>query len=322
MAIEITKEVVLPAVESTKIPLVSKTQSFTYSEISSITNNFETPLGKGASGEVYRGYLKDEGEVAVKILTESSPESARLFQTEVELLWRIHHNRLVSFLGYCNEGTNMAVVYEFMASGSLKKNLSGLEYLHKHCTPSIVHRDLKPDNILLDKNLRAKISDFGISIIFEAENRTHMTMENVAGTRGYLDPEYHSTGKLSEKSDVYSFGIVLLELITGQPAVIKETEGTQQFIHIVKWILLKEMDINDIIDSRLQGNFGMDSALKVIEIAMECVLETARQRPYMATVLAKLKECLALESRDVGASRVDADDKGTSRLIKRTSMEM
>ncbi|XP_057504809.1 putative leucine-rich repeat receptor-like protein kinase At2g19210 [Actinidia eriantha] len=342
MAIEITKEVVLSAVESTKIPLVSKTQSFTYSEISSITNDFDTPLGKGASGEVYRGYLKDQGEVAVKILTESSPESAKLFQTEVELLWRIHHNCLVSFLGYCNEGTNMAVVYEFMASGSLKKNLSGnpkiltwkerlqiavdaaqgLEYLHKHCTPSIVHRDLKPDNILLDKNLQAKISDFGISIIFEAENRTHMTMENVAGTRGYLDPEYHSTGKLSEKSDVYSFGIVLLELITGQPAVIKDTEGTQQFIHIVKWILLKEMDINDIIDSRLQGNFGMDSALKVIEMAMECVLETARQRPYMATVLAKLKECLALESRGVGASRVDADDKGTSRLIKRTSMEM
>ena len=115
-----------------------------------------------------------------------------------------------------------------------------------------------------------------------------------------------------------------MELITGLPAVIKDTEGTQQFIHIVKWIepLLKERDINDIIDPRLQGNFGTDSAPKVIEIAMECVLETARQRPYMVTVLAKLKECLALESRDVGVSRVDADDKGTSKLIKRASMEM
>ncbi|XP_057504806.1 putative leucine-rich repeat receptor-like serine/threonine-protein kinase At2g19230 isoform X2 [Actinidia eriantha] len=309
--------------QSTKIPLVSKAQYFTFSQLASITNDFKIFLGKGASGEVYHGYLGDQSKhVAVKKLFPSDTNISNQFQTEVELLLRIHHNNLVSILGYCNDDTTMAVVYEYMARGSLKKNLSeknqkiltwkerlqiavdaaqGLEYLHKHCTPSIVHRDLKPDNILLDKNLRAKISDFGISIIFEAETRSHMTMENVAGTKGYLDPGYHSTGKLSEKSDVYSFGIVLLELITGQRVIIKCTECPQKVIHIAEWVeQVYKGDIQNIIDSRLIGKLGMDSATSALAIAMECVPKAAGQRPDMADVLVRLKDCLALESREAG----------------------
>ncbi|XP_057504714.1 probable LRR receptor-like serine/threonine-protein kinase At1g05700 isoform X2 [Actinidia eriantha] len=351
IAVEMIKEV-LPDVESTEVPwvskiqstkvqLVSKTQYFTFPQLASITNDFKTLLGKGASGEVYHGYLEDQRKhVAVKKLFPSDTNISMQFQTEVELLWRIHHKNLVSILGYCNDDTNMAVVYEYMAMGSLKKNLSeenskiltwkerlqiavdaahGLEYLHKHCKPSIVHRDLKPANILLDENLQAKISDFGMSIFFEAENRSHITAENLAGTVDYIDPEYNSTGKLSEKSDVYSFGIVLLELITGQRVRVKCTEGTQ--IHIVEWVgQVHKGDIQNIIDSRLLGKLGMDSARSAFAIAMECVPKTAGQRPDMADVLVRLKDCLELESR---ACRVDdGDDKGTSSLIKRASMEM
>ncbi|GFY97107.1 leucine-rich repeat transmembrane protein kinase protein [Actinidia rufa] len=241
--------------QSTKVQLVSKTQYFTFPQLASITNDFKTLLGKGASGEVYHGYLEDQRKhVAVKKLFPSDTNISRQFQTEVELLWRIHHKNLVSILGYCNDDTNMAVVYEYMARGSLKKNLS-------------------------------------------AENRSHITAENLAGTVDYIDPEYNSTGKLSEKSDVYSFGIVLLELITGQCVRVKCTEGTQ--IHIVEWVgQVHKGDIQNIIDSRLLGKFGMDSARSAFAIAMECVPKTAGQRLGMAEVLVRLKECLALESRD------------------------
>ena len=132
----------------------------------------------------------------------------------------------------------------------------------------------------------------------------------------YLTCRYNSTHKLSEKSDVYSFGIVLLELITGK--------CPQKTIHIVEWVeqMLKG-DIQNIIDSRLLGNHGMDSATRALAIAMECVPKTAGQRPDMADVLVRLKECLALDSNDDRACRVaDGDDKGTSSLIKRASIEM
>ncbi|PSS07381.1 Leucine-rich repeat receptor-like serine/threonine-protein kinase [Actinidia chinensis var. chinensis] len=332
-------------VDSTKeVPLASKRQSFSYLEIARITNNFKRRLGKGATGEVYHGYLEDQTQVAVKILFPSFTESSRNFQTEVQLLLRIHHKNLVSFLGYCNDGTNMALLYEYMANGSLKEHLSeknanvltwkerlqiavdtaqGLEYLHNGCKPSVVHRDLKPDNILLNENLRAKICDFGISAIFEAESRTHITADNVAGTFGYFDPEYFRTKKLSEKSDVYSFGVVLLELITGQPNQIKDTEVTNEFTHISYWVepSFEKRDIQKIIDSRLQGNFGIDSATMAVELAMACVPEYARQRPDMAYVLAKLKECLALESADDRALMWDTDDTGTNCSLEHAFLD-
>ncbi|GFY97105.1 leucine-rich repeat transmembrane protein kinase protein [Actinidia rufa] len=282
IAVEMIKEV-LPHVEYTEVPLVSKAQSikvqlvsktqyFTLPQLDSITKNFTVLLGKGASGEVYHGYLEDQRkDVAVKKLFPSDANISRQFQTEVELLWRIHHKNLVSILGYCNDDMTMAVVYEYMARGSLKKNLS-------------------------------------------AESRSHITAENVAGTIDYVDPEYNSTGKLSEKSDVYSFGIALLELITGQRVRVKCTEGPQKVIHIVEWVeQVHKGDIQNVIDSRLLGTLGMDSATSALAIALECVPKTAGQRLDVTEVLARLKECLALESRDGRACRGhDGDEEGTS----------
>ncbi|GAB4842339.1 hypothetical protein Ancab_012309 [Ancistrocladus abbreviatus] len=278
-----------------------------------LTNNFGRIIGKGGFGTVYFGSLKDGTQVAVKILDPSSTVSLKLFQTEVQLLMRVHHRHLVSLVGYCDEGKTMALICEYMANGNLHEHLSeknvsalswqgrlqiavgtaqGLEYLHNGCKPPIIHRDLKAANILLDNKLQAKISDFGLSRILSTESQTHVSTV-VAGTHGYLDPEYFNSLKLNEKSDVYSFGVVLLELITGLPAIIRGSDT----IHLVNWVklLLDRGDIHDIIDPRLHGCFDINSAWKALEIAMACVPPTAVERPNMSQILMDLKECLAIE---------------------------
>nr|GMD52085.1 LRR receptor-like serine/threonine-protein kinase IOS1 [Ipomoea batatas] len=188
--------------------LESKNRSFTYSEILKITRNFERVLGKGGFGTVYYGCLGDI-QVAVKVLSQSSVQGYHEFQTEAELLTRVHHRDLTSLVGYCYEGENTALVYEFMANGNLRDVLSeksshvlswveilqiatdaaqGLDYLHNGCKPPIIHRDVKTTNILLNEKLQAKLADFGLSRIFTIEDASYVSTR-VVGTPGYLDPE-------------------------------------------------------------------------------------------------------------------------------------
>uniref|UniRef100_A0A7N2N8A8 Protein kinase domain-containing protein n=2 Tax=Quercus lobata TaxID=97700 RepID=A0A7N2N8A8_QUELO len=169
----------------------------------------------------------------------------------------------------------------------------GLEYLHNGCKPTIVHRDLKTTNILLNENMEGKIADFGLSRTFAAESDTHVSTRP-AGTLGYLDPEFHASGNFNKKSDVYSYGIVLFELITGHPAIIK---GPEENTHILDWVypIIESGDIQNIIDARLHGEFHKNSAWKAVEIAMSCVPRVAIQRPDMSQVLIEIKECLTLE---------------------------
>ncbi|KAK9282036.1 hypothetical protein L1049_004948 [Liquidambar formosana] len=168
----------------------------------------------------------------------------------------------------------------------------GLEYLHYGCKPPIIHRDVKSANILLNEDLQAKIADFGFSRDFPLENESHLSTA-VVGTFGYLDPEYFSSNRLTEKSDVYSFGIVLLELITGRPAILRSHENT----HIVDWVSpnLARGDIRSIFDPRLQGNFDTNSVWKALETAMACLPSISIQRPTMTQVLIELKECSTIE---------------------------
>ncbi|KAJ8421345.1 hypothetical protein Cgig2_010434 [Carnegiea gigantea] len=235
--------------------------------------------------------------------------------SEAELLMRVHHRNLVSLVGYCEEGGTMALIYEYMANGNLQEHLSGerprtlkwkerlqisidaaegLEYLHGGCKPAVIHRDLKTANILVDHRMRAKLADFGISRIFSTETATHISTDHVAGTTGYLAPEYYSSYRLNDKGDVYAFGIILLELITGRGAVTREEEND---VHIVNWVLplLEAGDIHNAVDPMLQGDFGVTSAWKALEMAMTCVRSVSIQRPSMDQVLADLKECLLLE---------------------------
>ncbi|RVW47796.1 putative LRR receptor-like serine/threonine-protein kinase [Vitis vinifera] len=245
--------------------------SISLSELEEATKNFSKQIGRGSFGPVYYGKMPDGKEIAVKIMADSSSHGTQQFVTEVALLSRIHHRNLVPLIGYCEDEHQRLLVYEYMHNGTLRNHIhdstnqkcldwlgrlyvaedaaKGLEYLHTGCNPSIIHRDVKTSNILLDINMRAKVSDFGLSRQAE-EDLTHVS--SVArGTVGYLDPEYYANQQLTEKSDVYSFGIVLLELISGRKPVSPEDYGAEW--NIVHWEII--LAIQDAIKIE-RGNEG------------------------------------------------------------------
>ncbi|KAK2406290.1 LRR receptor serine/threonine-protein kinase IOS1 [Trifolium repens] len=273
--------------------LESKQRQYTFDEVDEITNNLNRILGRGGFGTVYYGLI-DDTEVAVKMLSKSSVQGYQQFLAEVKLLMRVHHKNLTSLIGYCNEGNNIGLIYEYMANGNLDELLSGkssrakflnwenrlriavdaaqgLEYLHNGCKPPIIHRDVKR----------------------------------------YLDHEYMTSNRLTEKSDVYSFGVVLLEIITSQPAIIKSPDKT----HISQWVrsMVYNGDIENIVDSRLQQNF--DTSWKAIKIAMACVSLNSSDRPNMNEVVNELKECLAAELSRKRAGRCKTKKEGSIELV-------
>ncbi|XP_029128759.1 LRR receptor-like serine/threonine-protein kinase IOS1 [Cajanus cajan] len=313
-----------------------KKQIYSYSDVLKITSNFNTIVGKGGFGTVYLGYI-DETPVAVKMLSPSAVHGYQQFQTEVKLLMRVHHKNLTSLIGYCNEGTNKGLIYEYMANGNLQEHLSGkcnktkflswedrlriavdaasgLEYLQNGCKPPIFHRDIKSTNILLNEHFQAKLSDFGLSKIIPTEGGTHVSTV-IAGTPGYLDPEYYITNRLTEKSDVYSFGVVLLEIITSKPVITKNQEKT----HISQWVssLIAKGDIKAIVDSRLDGDFDSNSVWKVVEIATSCVSPNPNRRPIISVIVTELKESLAMELARTTYSIADTRDsiKAVTRTL-------
>uniref|UniRef100_A0A0D3C8B1 non-specific serine/threonine protein kinase n=1 Tax=Brassica oleracea var. oleracea TaxID=109376 RepID=A0A0D3C8B1_BRAOL len=273
-----------------------KNRRFTYSEVKDMTNNFQVVLGKGGFGVVCQGFLNNQ-QVAVKVLSQSSTQGYKEFKTEVELLLRVHHVNLVNLIGYCDEGNDLALIYEFMENGNLKEHLSGerdgsvlnwpsrlkiaiesalgIEYLHIGCKPPMVHRDVKSTNILLGQHFEAKLADFGLSRSFLVGSKTHVSTTNVAGTIGYLDPD---------------FGIVLLEIITGQPVIDQSRENS----YIVEWAksMLANGDIESIMDPKLHREYDTGSSWKALELAMACINPSSAERPNMTRVAHELNECL------------------------------
>ncbi|XP_009126677.2 receptor-like protein kinase At5g59670 isoform X1 [Brassica rapa] len=306
----------LPRPQST--PTVNDTfanknsRRFTYSEVLKMTNNFQRVLGKGGFGMVYHGSINGSQQVAVKLLSQSSTQGYKEFKAEVDLLLRVHHTNLVTLVGYCYEGDHLALIYEFLPNGDLKQHLSGkggrpiinwrirlqialeaalgLEYLHIGCTPPMVHRDVKTANILLDENFKTKLADFGLSRSFQGGCESQDSTV-IAGTCGYLDPEYCRTSRLAEKSDVYSYGVVLLEMITNQPVISEKC-------HIAEWVgsTLKRGDITEIMDPNLGGAYDSNSAWRAVELAMSCADPFSSKRPTMSQVISELKECIVCEN--------------------------
>ncbi|PON42348.1 Mitogen-activated protein kinase kinase kinase [Parasponia andersonii] len=287
----------------------------TLSVLEEATNNFSRKIGKGSFGSVYYGRMKDGKEVAVKLMADSSSHGDQQFVTEVALLSRIHHRNLVPLIGYCEEEHQRILVYEYMHNGTLRDHIhgctdqkrldwlvrlriaedaaKGLEYLHTGCNPSIIHRDVKTSNILLDINMRAKVSDFGLSRQAE-EDLTHIS--SVArGTVGYLDPEYYACQQLTEKSDVYSFGVVLLELISGRKPVSQEDYGAE--LNIVHWArsLVRKGDVISIIDPFLAGNVKIESIWRIAEVAIQCVEQQGVCRPRMQEIILAIQDAIKIE---------------------------
>uniref|UniRef100_N1QVW2 Putative LRR receptor-like serine/threonine-protein kinase n=1 Tax=Aegilops tauschii TaxID=37682 RepID=N1QVW2_AEGTA len=283
---------------------------FTYRELETITNNFQRVLGRGGFGCVFHGSLEDGTQVAVKLRSHSSNQGVRQFLAEAQVLSRIHHKNLVSMIGYCKDGEQMALVYEYMPEGTLQEHIAGLEYLHKGCNPPLIHMDVKTANILLNERLEAKIADFGLSKAFNCHDDTHISTNTIAGTHGYKDPEYSRTGQASTKSDVYSFGVVLLELVTGKPAILPDTEP----ISIINWARqrLARGDIEGVVDTRMQGDHDINAVWKATEIALKCTEQVPLQRPSMAEVVMQIQECLDLE--EVCTGRDDEFYTGSSSV--------
>ncbi|KAL8106404.1 hypothetical protein AgCh_029969 [Apium graveolens] len=276
----------------------------TFSEIEEATKSFSKQIGKGSFGPVYYGKMKDGKEIAVKIMADSSSHGTRQFVTEIALLSRIHHRNLVPLIGYCEEEHQSMLVYEYMHNGTLRDHMhdssnqkhldwlarlriaedaaKGLEYLHSGCNPSIIHRDVKTSNILLDINMRAKVSDFGLSRQAE-EDRTHIS--SVAqGTIGYLDP-----------GDIYSFGVVLLELVSGRKPVSAEDFGIDW--SIVHWArsMIRKGDIISIIDPSLAEKVKIESIWRVAEVAIQCVEQHSSSRPRMQEIILAVQDAIKIE---------------------------
>ncbi|GJM98114.1 hypothetical protein PR202_ga15091 [Eleusine coracana subsp. coracana] len=286
---------------------------YTYKELVTATENFKDELGKGASGIVYKGVLKDNRAVAVKKLKDIN-QGEEEFQHELSVISRIYHMNLVRVWGFCSDGPHRILVSEYIENGSLDKTLFGTEgseillgwkqrfnialgvarglaYLHHECLEWIIHCDVKPENILLDKNLVPKIADFGVSKLLK-RGGYNINVSQIQGTRGYLAPEWISSLPITAKVDVYSFGVVLLELMKG--ARVSDIEGNED--EAVEMILgrtvrmLKEklqLDsseeywINDFIDTRLNCQFNKLQAKTMMELAVSCLEEDRGRRPTM-----------------------------------------
>ncbi|XP_072059940.1 LRR receptor-like serine/threonine-protein kinase IOS1 isoform X3 [Arachis hypogaea] len=248
--------------------LESKQRQYSFNEVVKMTNNFDRILGRGGFGTVYHGFIEDI-QVAVKMLSLSSVHGYQQFVAEVKLLMRVHHRNLTSLVGYCNEETNIGLIYEYMANGNLDEHLSG-------------------------KNNRGTSLNWEDRLQIALDAAQGLEYLHNAGTPGYLDPEYTTSNRLTEKSDVYSFGVVLLRIITGQAVIIVREDMIHHISQRVN-SMVAEGDITKVVDSRLQGDFDSNSAWRAVEIAMASVSTISMERPYMSDIVKELKECLAAE---------------------------
>ncbi|XP_052148894.1 serine/threonine-protein kinase-like protein CR4 [Oryza glaberrima] len=305
-----------PDVEDLKI---RRAQEFSYEELEQATGGFseDSQVGKGSFSCVFKGILRDGTVVAVKRAIKASDvkKSSKEFHTELDLLSRLNHAHLLNLLGYCEDGSERLLVYEFMAHGSLyqhlhgkdpnlKKRLNwarrvtiavqaarGIEYLHGYACPPVIHRDIKSSNILIDEDHNARVADFGLSILGPADSGTPLS-ELPAGTLGYLDPEYYRLHYLTTKSDVYSFGVVLLEILSGRKAIDMQFEEG----NIVEWAvpLIKAGDISALLDPVLSPPSDLEALKKIAAVACKCVRMRAKDRPSMDKVTTALERALAL----------------------------
>ncbi|XP_030929938.1 probable leucine-rich repeat receptor-like serine/threonine-protein kinase At3g14840 isoform X1 [Quercus lobata] len=289
-----------------------QTGSFTLRQIRAATNNFDVSnkVGEGGFGSVYKGLLSDGTAIAVKQLSSKSKQGNREFVNEIGMISALQHPHLVKLYGCCIEGNQLLLVYEYMENNSLARALFGLEecqlkldwttrykicvgiarglaYLHEESRLKIVHRDIKATNVLLDKYLNPKISDFGLAKLDEEDN-THISTR-IAGTYGYMAPEYAMRGYLTDKADVYSFGVVSLEIVSGRSNTSHRPK--EEPFNLLDWahLLKEEGNLIKLVDPRLGSDYSKEEAMVMIHVALLCTNVSSAARPTMSSIVSMLE---------------------------------
>ncbi|RID76925.1 hypothetical protein BRARA_B03873 [Brassica rapa] len=281
---------------------------FTYKEVLSITSNFASDnlIGEGGNSYVYRGDLPDGRELAVKLL-KPCLDVMKEFKQEIEVITSVNHKNIVSLFGFCFENNNLMLVYDYLPRGSLEENLHGnrkdaasfgwleryrvavgvaeaLDYLHNTHDPEVIHRDVKSSNVLLADDFEAQLSDFGFASLASSASQ-HVTCGDIAGTFGYLAPEYFMHGKVTDRIDVYAFGVVLLELLSGRkPICVDQSKGQES---LVLWAnpILESGKFTHLLDPSLETDNSNDLIEKLLLAATLCIKRSPNDRPQMSLVV-------------------------------------
>ncbi|CAJ2659217.1 unnamed protein product [Trifolium pratense] len=282
-------------------------RNFSFKEIIEATSNFREELGRGSCSIVYKGTIEMIINVAVKKLDKLIQDSDKEFQTEMSVIGQTHHINLVRLVGYCNEGQHRILVYELMTNGTLASFLftplkpnwnqrvhialgiaRGLVYLHEGCCTQIIHCDIKPQNILLDDQYNARISDFGLAKLLLI-NQSH-TETGIRGTKGYVAPDWFRSSPISAKVDTYSFGVLLLEIICCRKNVEKEFFTEEKGI-LTDWAYdcYKNKRLDILLESDNVVGSAMMSLEKLVMIVIWCIQEDPSFRPTMKEVLLMLE---------------------------------
>lgn len=297
----------------------SNVRRFTYNSLRSATGDFHPSnrIGGGGFGVVYRGVLRDGTQVAIKTLSAESKQGTREFLTEIDMISNIRHPNLVELIGCCVDDNHRILIYEYLENNSLAKVLlsskskyvlltwpqraaiclgtaSGLAFLHDEAEPNIVHRDIKASNVLLDRDFHPKIGDFGLAKLFP-DNVTHISTR-VAGTVGYLAPEYALLGQLTKKADVYSFGVLILEIISARSS--SKAAFGEDLLLLVEWTwkLREEGRLLDLVDPELT-KYPEDEVTRFIKVALFCTQAAPHQRPTMKQVVEMLSKQVHLNEK-------------------------
>ncbi|KAJ8758969.1 hypothetical protein K2173_003207 [Erythroxylum novogranatense] len=295
--------------------LYDSSLNFKYSTLEKATGSFDdaNKLGQGGFGSVYKGVLPDGREIAVKRLFFNNRHRAADFYNEVNMISSVEHKNLVRLLGCSCSGPESLLVYEFLPNKSLDRYIfdqikgkaltwdrrfeiivgtaEGLAYLHENSKIRIIHRDIKASNILLDSRLRSKIADFGLARSFQ-EDKSHISTA-IAGTLGYMAPEYLAHGQLTEKADVYSFGVLILEIVTGRQNNKSKSSDYTDSLVILTWKKFQARTIEELFDPNLMlhdhhnSNVKSD-ILRVLHVGLLCTQESPSLRPTMSKALQML----------------------------------
>ncbi|TYH45095.1 hypothetical protein ES332_D11G240600v1 [Gossypium tomentosum] len=279
---------------------------FSYKDLVAATNSFssERKLGEGGFGAVYKGYINElDRTIAVKKISEGSRQGEKEYVTEVKVISQLRHRNLVQLIGFCHDGGMFLLVYVFMSNGSLDSHLFGkktplnwnlrykaargvasaLLYIHEEWEQCVVHRDIKPSNIMLDSNFNVKLGDFGLALLMDHELGPRTT--GLAGTLGYMAPEYIKTGRACKASDVYSFGVVALEIATGRRSVDPIEENSQ--IGLVEWVwhLYGSGNLLSLVDKRMNAEFDEKQMECLMIVGLWCAHPDSNLRPSIKQVI-------------------------------------